>query len=411
MFLRRWRGGEVHHRAGGGGEPGGLKTRHTFVGPEIVSYIRSGALACSEGGEGDQEAVAQARVQKDSVNVDKLKLLIIEDDPDQQALIRETLEDHFGLGTVVCAGTRAEAMVQDIAAFDLILSDYNLPDSTGMELLSEIRGRCATPVIMVTGENVGHIAIEAIQRGATDYVVKTGDYLLTIPLVVQKNITVAKVMRENESLREELQQALTDLRDKNAQLEVSLKRVEEVAATDPLTGLYNRRHFSRVLDQLFSEAQRYGKDLSCVMIDMDGFKQINDTLGHQVGDQLLVLAGKIISANMRRMDVAARYGGDEFVLLLPHATAEEASGVAQRIRDEFHASSATTVEHSPGVTMSMGIGSLLSHRPALADHLVTLADAALYCAKGQGRDRIRSATNPQSPRVPIPDPTPQPAIH
>ena len=115
------------------------------------------------------------------------------------------------------------------------------------------------------------------------------------------------------------------------------------AATDPLTGLYNRRHFSRVLDQLYAEAQRYNKDLSCVMIDMDGFKQLNDTFGHQVGDQLLVLAGKVISANMRRMDVAARYGGDEFVLLLPHANADEAAGVAQRIRAEFKQASASIV--------------------------------------------------------------------
>ena len=99
------------------------------------------------------------------------------------------------------------------------------------------------------------------------------------------------------------------MRDNNSQLEASLKQVEEMAATDPLTKLYNRRHFSRVLEQLFSEAQRYEKDLACLMIDMDGFKQINDQLGHQVGDQLLVLAGKVVGANLRRMDVAARYGG------------------------------------------------------------------------------------------------------
>jgi len=345
--------------------------------------------------------------------VDKLKLLIIEDDPDQQYLIRETLEDHFGRGTVICAGSRAQALAQDVASFDLILSDYNLPDSTGMELLGELRGLCNTPVIMVTGENVGHIAIEAIRRGATDYVVKTGDYLLTIPLIVQKNITVAKVMRENESLREELEKALTDLRDKNTQLEASLQRVEEMAATDPLTGLYNRRHFSRVLDQLFAEAARYNKDLSCVMIDMDGFKQINDRLGHQVGDQLLVMAGKVIGANMRRMDVAARYGGDEFVLLLPHAGADEAAGVAQRIRDEFRQASAGVLKRTEGVTMSVGIGSLNSNRPSSAEQLVTLADAALYCAKDDGRDRVRAAdaattrlTRGAGSSSPAPDTTP-----
>jgi two-component system cell cycle response regulator len=323
--------------------------------------------------------------------VGSLKLLIIEDDADQRDLIRETLEDHFGRGTVRGVESCAEAMAQDVASFDLILSDYNLPDATGMDLLDRIRERCNTPVIMVTGENVGHIAAEAIRKGATDYVVKFGDYLFTIPLVVEKNLTVAKVKRENESLRQELERALAEVRDKNVQLEESLNRVEQMAATDPLTGLYNRRHFSRVIDQLFAEAQRYDKDLSCVMIDLDGYKQLNDGFGHQIGDQLLVMAGKVISANMRRMDVAARYGGDEFVLLLPHAGPEDATLAAQRIRDEFRQASAGILKREKGVSMSIGIGSLIRNRPVGADQLVALADAALYRAKELGRDRIEAA--------------------
>jgi two-component system cell cycle response regulator len=330
--------------------------------------------------------------------VQKLKLLVIEDDADQLDLIRETLEDYFGRDTVTGAGSRKAALTQDLGSFDLILTDYNLPDANGMDLLAEIRQRCATPVIMVTGENVGHFAAEAIRKGATDYVVKFGDYLFTIPLVVEKSLTVAKVMRENDSLRQELEAALTEVREKNTQLEESLQRVEELAATDPLTGLYNRRHFSRVLDQLFAEAQRYPSDLSCAMIDLDGYKQLNDGYGHQVGDQLLVMAGKVIAANMRRMDVAARYGGDEFVLLLPHASADEAARVAQRIREEYLAASAPLLHRPNGVTMSVGVSSLSSNKPAHADQLVALADAALYKAKDGGRNRIHTQ---QSAAVPV----------
>jgi len=167
----------------------------------------------------------------------------------------------------------------------MILTDYNLPDGTGMDLLEEIRRRCLTPVIMVTSENVGHVATEAIRKGAIDYVVKGVDFS-SIPLVVEKNLTVSKIMRENESLRLELER-------KNVQL-------EELAATDPLTGLYNRRHFGRVLEQLFAEATRYEADLACVMIDLDGYKPINDTYGHAVGDRLLVEVGKVIASHMRR---------------------------------------------------------------------------------------------------------------
>lgn len=320
--------------------------------------------------------------------MDALKLLIIEDDLDQRELIRTTLEDHFGRGTVVGAESVADALRQELTLFDLILADYNLPDGTGIDLLEQIKARCNTPVILVTGENVSRIAAEAIRRGATDYVVKIGDYLYTIPLVIEKNLTVAKVKRENESLRRDLEMALSEVRTKNLQLEQSLKRVEEVAATDPLTGLYNRRHFGKVLDQLFAEAQRYDTDLSCVMIDLDGYKQLNDSFGHQVGDQLLVVAAKAITANLRRMDVAARYGGDEFVLLLPRAAGPESASVVTRVRDDFRHASAALLRRNDGVTMSIGIASVKSDNIAGIEQLIARADAALYRAKAEGRNRI-----------------------
>jgi diguanylate cyclase (GGDEF)-like protein len=151
--------------------------------------------------------------------------------------------------------------------------------------------------------------------------------------------------------------------------------------------LYNRRHFSLVIEQMFAEAQRYDADLACIMIDMDGFKQINDTLGHQVGDQLLTLAGKCISANMRRMDVAARYGGDEFVILLPRANANDAHIVAQRISDEFKQAIGQLLKKE-SVSMSVGIGSHMQNRPSSAHALVSAADSALYNAKEAGRNCI-----------------------
>jgi two-component system cell cycle response regulator len=322
--------------------------------------------------------------------VKPLKLLIIEDDVDQLELIREQVEDRFGRGTVVGVNTRREVVEQDLASFDLILTDYNLPDGSGMDLLEEIRKRCATPVIMVTGENVGHIAAEAIRKGATDYVVKVGDYLFTIPLVIEKNLTVAALIKEKEDLRRQLE-------EKNAQLEL-------MAATDGLTGLYNRRHFSRVLEQLFAEAQRYDKDLACVMIDLDGYKQVNDTLGHQVGDQLLVMAGKVIGANMRRMDVGARYGGDEFVLLLPQAGADEAANAAGRIREEFAQSSGSYLGRPGGITMSVGVASLKTHGAARVEQLVAQADGALYAAKAGGRNKVMISTSSAAASIPIPSP-------
>ena len=311
------------------------------------------------------------------VSVKLLKLLIIEDDGDQLELIREQVEDRFGRGTVVGVQTHGEAIKQELGTFDLILTDFNLPDGTGMDVLRDVRERCSTPVIMVTGENVGETAAEAIRQGATDYVVKVGDYLFTIPLVIEKNLTVAKIIKEKEELHRQLE-------DKNKQL-------EQMAATDALTGVYNRRHFGRVLEQLFAEAQRFDKELACVMIDLDGYKQLNDTYGHQVGDQLLITAGKVITASMRKMDIAARYGGDEFVLLLPQGTPEEAMHAASRIREEFYAASATLLKRKEGVTMSIGVASLKHSAVTTADQLVNHADRALYQSKAHGRNRVTVA--------------------
>src|SRR6476661_1305581 len=144
------------------------------------------------------------------------------------------------------------------------------------------------------------------------------------------------------------------------------------------------------------------------MIDMDGFKKLNDTSGHQVGDQLLVTAGKVIGANMRRMDVAARYGGDEFVLLLPHATTADAAQVAQRIREEFQLASAGALRRVTGVTMSVGISSIKDSNPPGADQLVAQADAALYKAKEAGRNCIATTSGTVTP--PPPTPTQPPVV-
>src|SRR6202044_2322348 len=112
--------------------------------------------------------------------------------------------------TVQTVESGAEAMRLELEGFDLILTDFNLPDISGMELLEKIRKRCSTPVIMVTGENVGQFAAEAVRKGAMDYVVKFGDYLFTIPLVIEKNLQVAKLYKENEKLRLEIERALDE---------------------------------------------------------------------------------------------------------------------------------------------------------------------------------------------------------
>lgn len=180
----------------------------------------------------------------------------------------------------------------------------------------------------------------------------------------------------------------------NAELEERVafrtQQLRELASREPLTGLYNRRHFNEMLERRFAEASRYGTDLSCLMIDLDEFKAANDAFGHQVGDELLVLCAGTIVGQLRTADLAARYGGDEFIILLPQTDADRARILADRIVERF---THDVGERFPTVcvSMSVGIASLQSLEPKDAESLIRFADRALYDAKKGGKNIIITA--------------------
>jgi len=289
---------------------------------------------------------------------------------------------------VAAVDTGAACLAQNLKDFDVILLDYHLPDVRALELLDQISQICDIPVIFVTGENDSAVAAEAIRRGAQDYVVKLGDYLFALPVAMEKNIRQHRLKRENIRLQDELRASLEEIRVKNLQLEESLRKLQTMADTDHLTGLANRRAFAETLSRYYGEAARYDFDLACAMGDLDDYKALNDTLGHQVGDQILVATADTIRSNLRTSDTAARYGGDEFVLLLPHTSVEMAINVAERIRRQFFLATQQHSKTRGGVTLSFGIASLKSDRPVAADALVAMADRALYVAKDRGKNRI-----------------------
>jgi diguanylate cyclase (GGDEF)-like protein len=319
------------------------------------------------------------------------RILVVEDDRDERELICEALAMHYGrhsTGRIVGVATGAECLASDIASFDVVLLDYHLPDMNGLTTLERILEAADVPVVFVTGENDSAIAAEAIRKGALDYVVKHGDFPFALPVVIEKTISQHDVRKENERLQAELHAMLAELQHKNVQLEQMLEQMQELAATDHLTGLGNRRQFAEVLERAFSEAVRYGPDLSCCMCDLDHYKTLNDMLGHQVGDEILMLAADVIRQSLRRSDAAARYGGDEFVLLLPHTSLEAALAVGRRVRADLVARAHEVKGLSHGVTMSVGVASLAGNRPTTADALVSMADRALFAAKAAGKDRI-----------------------
>ncbi len=192
-------------------------------------------------------------------------------------------------------------------------------------------------------------------------------------------------------MAERLQQKHMEITELNSYLEHRVvertKQLQDLASRDPLTGLYNRRHFNEVLNRRFAESKRYDSSLACIMIDLDDFKSVNDTHGHQYGDEILKLAATTIEQELRSSDVAARFGGDEFVLLMPQVDSEQAKGLAQRIQDRFN--EVISIQYPRcNVGMSIGTASLDDVSSDNPDDLVRLADLSLYDSKRDAKKPV-----------------------
>ena len=175
-------------------------------------------------------------------------------------------------------------------------------------------------------------------------------------------------------------------RDAELALRQALSREQLMARTDSLTGLYNRRHFLELALHECAVAERYGMPLAALLLDVDHFKQMNDTAGHQAGDEMLRRIAQIVLHSVRKPDIAARYGGEEFILLLPGNATEQALVVAERIRESVAADSIETPAGRLSTTLSVGIAAFVGEEDTL-EALIRRADSALYRAKASGRNR------------------------
>jgi diguanylate cyclase (GGDEF)-like protein/PAS domain S-box-containing protein len=203
---------------------------------------------------------------------------------------------------------------------------------------------------------------------------------------------IIRDITERKQAEDELRRAKDRLETANLELQQSLEREKLLSSTDGLTGLCNRRHFFELAAHEFSSAMRYQHPFVILMFDMDDFKQVNDTLGHAAGDKLLVRVAQAAAAQVRASDVVARYGGDEFIVLLPHASAGQALPVAERIRASVAAIRMDALrddQESFSITLSIGIAEV---RRAPVDknveRVIQRADEAMYTAKQSGRNRI-----------------------
>jgi diguanylate cyclase (GGDEF)-like protein len=211
---------------------------------------------------------------------------------------------------------------------------------------------------------------------------------------------IADLKRAFNSMADQLATSHTELLQLNAELEDRVRqrtqdlekanvRLSEMATHDSLTGLYNRRHFNEVLNRLYAEASRYNTDLTCMMVDVDNFKLVNDGLGHHAGDQLLQLTTEVLVACIRETDVAVRFGGDEFAVLFPHSSPQDAAACAERILSMFRSELTRRLPEASFASLSIGLASRERDLPKTSMELVRQADEALYMAKASGKNRVK----------------------
>lgn len=299
-------------------------------------------------------------------------LLLISDDPDFTAEARRRLSDHLGTAIAQVEGAGAVASLLRTNRYDAFLIGASLSDGEPLRLASMLRARPETrqaALMMVLGAaQEGQIAT-AMDIGVSDTV--------TTPVDYAEMAARLRVQLRRKHYSDRLRHTLSD--------------GMRLAATDPLTGLYNRRYAHPHLDALVVRAAQEGTPLAVMLLDLDRFKAINDGYGHAAGDAVLVDFARRLSANTRGLDLVCRMGGEEFLVAMPDIKAEIAERVAERVRftveePEFE------IPAPPGrvaVTVSIGLALLRPGEDAAA--LLARADAALYRSKAGGRNRVTLA--------------------
>jgi diguanylate cyclase (GGDEF)-like protein len=304
------------------------------------------------------------------------RVLVVDDEEDARLALAEVLSPECD---VLTAPDGEEAVrIARKERPDLVLMDLFMPRLDGLQALQRIRADSATgevPVIFVSARGDDAVKARALDLGAVDY--------------------LQKPFSERE-LRARVERTLRLSRSQSA--------LRELAQTDPLTGLANLRAFRTRLAEEVKRARRYHTPLTCVMADMDQLKPINDELGHSAGDRAIAAVAAVIRGELRETDFGARYGGDEFVLLLPHTSGDDGRHLAERICARLRETVLDVSGHRVHIGASFGVACLGHEAPDDAEALVRAADTALYDAKRAGRGRVEVAfsSTADAPSAPLP---------
>ncbi len=310
----------------------------------------------------------------------KTSILIV-DDREENLLVLEELLDDFDLN-IIKARSGSEALERLLEySFALILMDVQMPGMDGFETAELMRGTARTrdvPIIFVTAINKEEKHIfKGYESGAVDYLFKPLQ-----PYILKSKVSIfVRLFQQNR----ELEQKIT-------QLEKANTKIKQLSITDALTGCYNRSYLNERLPKEIKRSQRYEIPISLILNDIDFFKKVNDTYGHQCGDQVLHAFVKILQQQIRQdIDWICRYGGEEFIVILPVTDLTGAAINAERLRRAVDETPIYYNDQELKITASFGVATAESHIEdphKVLEQLLQTADKRLYTAKKEGRNRV-----------------------
>lgn len=300
-------------------------------------------------------------------NPGEFLVLVVDDVSHNLEVIADILEEVGYDTTFATSGEQALERIKT-AQPDLILLDLMMPGMNGFEVCYQLKRDSQLeeiPVIFLTASHEKDHLIEAFEKGAVDYVTK--------PFNAPELLARVRTHLELKHTQDQLRQCLNEL--------------EKLAITDSLTEIWNRRRISELAQREFNRACRYNRPFSLIIFDIDTFKKVNDTYGHAVGDQVLKIIAKTVLGSLRKVDFFGRWGGEEFLIILPEIEVKTAINVAERLRKCIAKTVIPLEEKSLQVTVSIGVA---SYQPAdkEIDDILQRADQALYHAKNQGRNQV-----------------------
>ncbi len=305
-----------------------------------------------------------------------ISILIVDDEPDNLQAIADVFRRSNLNYRILRSPDGAIALkMARLKQPDLIITDWEMPVMDGITLIKQLRAMAETrhtPVIMCTGVMVKSENLQtALEAGASDYIRKPVD-------------PIELIARTNSMLK--LGESFTTIQQQHAELQENYKQIEQMSRTDPLTGLSNRRDILAKADQVINAAARNRKPFTIALADIDHFKQFNDRFGHDCGDHILAALANIFEQGIRKQDLVGRWGGEEFILLLPDTDLAGGMNIAEKIRKDVENHAFQYEGKSLSLTLTLG----LAENDNRMDFYQCLkqADTALYSGKSRGRNQV-----------------------